>query len=500
VEYLEVQASMKKLLTVVTGTIILILIFQIYWPSQLDPAFVVYGQTGGTPPSTISQIVPSFTTAGASDVTITLTGFLFPRSPRVQMSITNTMDVDLKVISATSTTITAIIPAVHLKSEGEFPIIVIPPLGVTGYGSNRLRFTVFPGLPAIIGMIPASGSPGSTFIARVTGQRLAGILSVGLGGGVSSTLLPGGTANEFLVRISIAHDAVPGPRLLSIATSTTSVFPDRFSVQAGKVSREPSRIPLPIAEVEGASVRTGYAVVITESPAAAAVTPTLTIGSVQNGAVVFQTTIAPAPATRSASVAFAQAPDINRNFGIAVVNTSANQNQITLTALDNSGTVVTNPVTLVLGPFKQTSRFLSELFPSGALGSSVSGSLTVQGSNPFAAVALQFNGFSFSPGVFSLHGEERLVVPSGLAGASPDTAPAVFVFPQFALGRGWASQLNLIESAGVATRGRIAFFDSEGLPLAVRLNGELKSEFSYSIAAGGSFLLAPRDQNNQTPF
>ena len=47
---------------------------------------------------------------------------------------------------------------------------------------------------------------------------------------------------------------------------------------------------------------------------------------------------------------------------------------------------------------------------------------------------------------------------------------------------------------------RIDIFDSNGQPLAVKLNGTTRSTFTYSIPAGGTFVLAPRDQNGQTPM
>jgi len=32
------------------------------------------------------------------------------------------------------------------------------------------------------------------------------------------------------------------------------------------------------------------------------------------------------------------------------------------------------------------------------------------------------------------------------------------------------------------------------------LNGETKSTFTYSIPVGGTFVMAPRDANGQSPF
>jgi hypothetical protein len=48
--------------------------------------------------------------------------------------------------------------------------------------------------------------------------------------------------------------------------------------------------------------------------------------------------------------------------------------------------------------------------------------------------------------------------------------------------------------------GRVDVFDNTGNPLPVKLNGETRSSFTYSIPVGGTFVLAPRDSNGQSPL
>ena len=72
--------------------------------------------------------------------------------------------------------------------------------------------------------------------------------------------------------------------------------------------------------------------------------------------------------------------------------------------------------------------------------------------------------------------------------------------PQFALGGGWATQLALVNNGSSGSSGRIDIYDPSGNPMAVQLNGALQSSFTYSIAAGGTFVLAPRDTNGLSPF
>jgi hypothetical protein len=53
---------------------------------------------------------------------------------------------------------------------------------------------------------------------------------------------------------------------------------------------------------------------------------------------------------------------------------------------------------------------------------------------------------------------------------------------------------------GFGFTGRIDIFDANGQPLAVKLNRATQSTFTYAISAGGTFVLAPRDQNGQSPL
>jgi len=71
---------------------------------------------------------------------------------------------------------------------------------------------------------------------------------------------------------------------------------------------------------------------------------------------------------------------------------------------------------------------------------------------------------------------------------------------QFALGGGWATQLALVNNGSSGASGRIDVFDPSGNPMTVQLNGASQSSFTYSIPAGGTFVLAPRDSNGLTPF
>jgi hypothetical protein len=65
---------------------------------------------------------------------------------------------------------------------------------------------------------------------------------------------------------------------------------------------------------------------------------------------------------------------------------------------------------------------------------------------------------------------------------------------------GWATQIAFVNDNGSAVTGRVDVFDTTGNPMAVNLNGAVQSTFTYSILAGGTLVLAPRDANGQSPF
>jgi hypothetical protein len=65
---------------------------------------------------------------------------------------------------------------------------------------------------------------------------------------------------------------------------------------------------------------------------------------------------------------------------------------------------------------------------------------------------------------------------------------------------GWATNIALVNNSSSMITGRVDVFDTTGNPLAVDLNGATQSTFTYSILPNGTFVLAPRDANGQSPF
>jgi subtilase family serine protease len=244
--------------------------------------------------------------------------------------------------------------------------------------------------------------------------------------------------------------------------------------------------PQPIPVVEQGAIRTGYAVITPDSNSSLPV-PTVTFGVVSNGIVQAQAGISPSGMMTDGSLFADVIPGIGRDLGVALVNRQANAIVVNLTLRDAAGNAVGSPVSVSLSPNQQVARFVSELFSTGILGAGFRGSLRLQSTNAFGALGLRFSGAEFST--------LPVVVTSSDSGSG-----SVLTLPQFAIGGGWATQIALVNNGASANSGRIDLYDSAGNPMPVTMNGLAQSGFTYSIPAGGVFLLAPRDANGQSPF
>jgi hypothetical protein len=278
--------------------------------------------------------------------------------------------------------------------------------------------------------------------------------------------------------------AWPVPSTIPSSGSTTPPASGGLDPTGGGSS--PTPFPQPIAVVEQGAIRTGYAVITPDSNSAVLV-PTITFGIVADGIVQAQAGMTPVPMMTDGSLFADVIPGIGRDLGVALVNRQSSAIGVTLTLRDAAGNPVGVPVSLSLSPNQQVARFVTELFSQAVIGSNFRGSLRLQSSSAFGALGLRFSGSEFS------------TLP--VLVASPDPASSsITTLPQFAIGGGWATQVALVNNTGSVNSGRIDLYDSTGSPMTVTLNGLTQSSFTYSIPAGGVFLLAPRDANGQSPF
>jgi hypothetical protein len=241
---------------------------------------------------------------------------------------------------------------------------------------------------------------------------------------------------------------------------------------------------LPIRDVEMGNIRTGY-IVFTPNSGSELPGTAVTFGLVNNGEVKSQAGVIGLPLTTDASLFVELNPAINRNVGVAVANPADNAASLTMMLRGSSGLAAGNAVVLTLPAHQQFTKFVSEIFPgSGAEG--LVGSLRIQSSSPVSVLGLRFSGVLIS------------TLPVVNSAGSPGATSAVF--PQFAMGGGWATQLAFVNNSAFAVSGRFDVFDNSGNSMSVTLNGFNRSGYTYSIPAGGAFVFAPRDANGQSPM
>jgi hypothetical protein len=263
---------------------------------------------------------------------------------------------------------------------------------------------------------------------------------------------------------------------------------------------------MPIPEVETGIIQTGY-IIVTPDSGTGTPTTIVSYGSVQNGSVQSKAGILATPMTTSATAVVEFVGSINRNLGVAIANPNSTPNAVTLTLEDPSGSSVGTPITVTIDPYKQVAGFVSELFP-GVIGAAFIGSVNLQSATPFVPLGLTFTGSTFSTiALGAISTATPLPTRSLTAGSALDTPRAgtvggagSVIFPQFAYGGGWATQVELANSGSTTATGRVDFLDSTGSPVAVELNGSVKSTFTYSIPSGGTLIFAPRDSNGQSPL
>jgi hypothetical protein len=181
---------------------------------------------------------------------------------------------------------------------------------------------------------------------------------------------------------------------------------------------------------------------------------------------------------------------------------------VTFTLRDESGIVLGSPANVSVPAHQQIAKFVSDVFGADIIANGFRGSLRMQSSTPFAVTGLRFSGSIFSTLPVAINASVPGVPTMTLtAGSTPNSPGAgtvggttAIIIPQFAIAGGWATEVALVNNSSATVVGRIDVFDTTGAPMPVDLNGETRSTFTYSIPVGGTFVLAPRDSNGQSPL
>ena len=240
-----------------------------------------------------------------------------------------------------------------------------------------------------------------------------------------------------------------------------------------------------LSDPERDPLRTGY-LVITPDPGSAGPAATVALATLMNSAVQSQAAIIAQPLVYDASLFAEIDTAIGRNIGVAIANPGYSSSTITITLRYPDGSSAGGPVTMILPERHQAARFLSDALPD-SIPMVFTGSVRIESTAPVALLGVRFSGSTFSVVPFT---SRRLPMDGG----------AALIFPQIAMGGGWATAIELLNNRDETITGRIDVLDTAGNPMSIDLNNAFQYSFVYSIPAGGAFLLAPRTQNGQPVF
>jgi hypothetical protein len=465
---------------------------------ELTGVFTLTGLNNPTP--SISNVTSENSPSPADPIILTIDGSNFLPNSKVKLGTQALVSIFLG-----SQSLVAFVPAALRNSFNIASLTVTNPSpgGGTASPSGLLAGPT----PVISRVLPSSGTRGTRFEAQVIGTGLYEIRDVRFSGsGITASVLSAGNGESVPILVTIDDNAPLGMRSITVTSPVGGyTFSDAFAVQGPRPAIS-STAPEVIPEVELGNVRSGYAI-ITPNPNSLPPLTTVTFGIVNGGAVQSQAGLIPSPMTTDASLFIELIPSIRRNLAVAIANPAGTSNTVTLTIRDESGAEAGSPIPLTLQPGQLSTTFVNDLFEKQMLGP-FRGSLHIQGASSFAVHGLRFSGTLFSTmpsgNTVSVSGIPSRTLSEGSIADAPAAGPVgginALIVPQFSMGGGWATQLALVNSTTTTMTGRIDIFDSSGNPMIVRLNGGGKSTFRYSIAPGGTFVLAPRDVNGQSPF
>lgn len=242
-------------------------------------------------------------------------------------------------------------------------------------------------------------------------------------------------------------------------------------------------------------IQTGYAV-ITASGTSGRLAVFETFGF-KMGRDTTQAGVLPADLTTNAVMFVNTSGKLSRNLGVAIVNPTSSNINVTMTLRKDDGSVLgSTPVNVPAR--QQTSKFVTELFSSqSSVPSDLTGTLSLTSTTAVSVIGLRFRGANFSTLPVT-----NLSTPSSVPEIATGVGgPGAVLLPQFAAGGGWATEIVIANAGTSAETVRVDLFKPDGTPLTAKLNGESKSSFTdITIPAGGVTTLAPRDSDGDSRF
>src|SRR5262249_22804472 len=158
------------------------------------------------------------------------------------------------------------------------------------------------------------------------------------------------------------------------------------------------------------------------------------------------------------------------NTGLAIANPNNQPATLTFFFSNSNGTFGNGSVTIPANG--QMARFLNELPFNGQ--SPLRGTFSFSSTVPIAAIALR--------GLTNTR-SEFIITTLPVAELNPPMTGTAMLFPHFADGGGWTTQIVLVNPTETTLSGAVQFLDEEGHAATVAVNGETDTSFAYSIPA-----------------
>ncbi len=220
-----------------------------------------------------------------------------------------------------------------------------------------------------------------------------------------------------------------------------------------------------ITQGDSSTAQVGYARV--SDPTGGAASGLAIFGYRQNGILVTETGVPGSRLLTRGRVA-AQTTGLVRS-GLAIANPNSEPATISFFFTDENGNDLGSGTANVPAN-GQIASFLNEAPFNGA--STFAGSFTFDSSKPVSVVALR--------GLVNER-SEFLITTLPIADLSSSASTISVVFPHFADGSGWTSEIMLVNPTDTAISGALQFADQSGRPSPVTVNGQTGTTFNYSI-------------------
>jgi len=328
--------------------------------------------------------------------------------------------------------------------------------------------------PAVItGISAVSGAQGATVSATIAGTNLGGATAVTFSGsGVTAAIGITGTSTALPFLITIAGTAAAGTRTVTVTTpaGTSNSF-SGFTVTNTFSFSSPVNGGMSATSLGGSSATTvGYARI---QPSSGNSTPSglAIFGFRENGVLVTEAGVPASPLIQSGRIY----AEVNGpvNTGLAIANPNSQPATISFFFTGANGDFGSGTTTIPANG--QTASFLNQPPFSGP--ASLSGSFTFNSSVPISVIAIRG---------YTNERSEFLITTLPVADLAAAPASGAILFPHFADGGGWTTQIVLVNPTDNVLSGIVQFRDQSGQFTNVNINGQTDNSFSYSIAARSS--------------